>query len=695
MKNVQLSVELNGPSTLTFELPAKSEKRALLNDIKCRVRVDGREYCLIDPTEDVREDKLVAKIEMSESWTLLGRHYKTIGTTPLAVIALSSSSYGGYEAGSAASVLYALLEGTEWVLGTIDVTGKHDLETEKLTILENIHEVQKLWGGWLVWDSVNKILHLRNESLWQVDNGYTIQYKKNQKVLKKITKWDSVVTKLYPFGEKDLSIGTVNDGVIYLENYSYTTDVREGIKRWEEIEDPAKLKETATEYLAKYCQPLTQYQSEVVDLRVLPEYSHETFSVGNIVTIQDEDLADNVKVRIIAHSYDVIQPWKCSFTLGDPFDDPLEPIRQAVDMGDYVENLLRRSEGVSSLTKGLINTFTTIINSANGKAVWEDDTLTFIEVDALGSETGKRMRLTPGGLGISKDSGQTYVTAITGEGILANRIVISDTHALTSEDTHTVIGSSGLRVYDSQSAERVLLGYWNDGTDHYGLKIKNDKGDVLIDDRGILQTWQEGRADNIDADNPLMLYVYIPSETVLIKNAILRIKLLPFRAYSKSIRGGGGGDSTTTSGASSSTSSGPSSSTTTGSGVNVNYLWMDTRSAGDPPHTHQHYWVDSHAHNMPHTHSIAHTHTVSVYVSSHTHGIDYGIYLSTTPTGITVKINNVDRTSALGGPFNTDKNGIDIMDYLTLGQWNEIAIGGSGLGRIDASVFLQALMSSS
>lgn len=684
MKNVQLSVELNGPSTLTFELPAKSEKRALLNDIKCRVRVDGREYCLIDPTEDVREDKLVAKIEMSESWTLLGRHYKTIGTTPLAVIALSSSSYGGYEAGSAASVLYALLEGTEWVLGTIDVTGKHDLETEKLTILENIHEVQKLWGGWLVWDSVNKILHLRNESLWQVDNGYTIQYKKNQKVLKKITKWDSVVTKLYPFGEKDLSIGTVNDGVIYLENYSYTTDVREGIKRWEEIEDPAKLKETATEYLAKYCQPLTQYQSEVVDLRVLPEYSHETFSVGNIVTIQDEDLADNVKVRIIAHSYDVIQPWKCSFTLGDPFDDPLEPIRQAVDMGDYVENLLRRSEGVSSLTKGLINTFTTIINSANGKAVWEDDTLTFIEVDALGSETGKRMRLTPGGLGISKDSGQTYVTAITGEGILANRIVISDTHALTSEDTHTVIGSSGLRVYDSQSAERVLLGYWNDGTDHYGLKIKNDKGDVLIDDRGILQTWQEGRADNIDADNPLMLYVYIPSETVLIKNAILRIKLLPFRAYSKTIRGGGGGDYSTTSGASSTSSSGMA-------GHSVTPVNDSTSSAGDPAHTHTFYAV----YPSDHTHAINHTHSVSVYIGSHTHGIDYGIFLSYTANGVTVKINGTDRTTVLGGPFTTDQYNLNIMPYLSIGQWNEIAIGGSGLGRIDASVFLQALMSSS
>lgn len=695
MKNVQLSVELNGPSTLTFELPAKSEKRALLNDIKCRVRVDGREYCLIDPTEDVREDKLVAKIEMSESWTLLGRHYKTIGTTPLAVIALSSSSYGGYEAGSAASVLYALLEGTEWVLGTIDVTGKHDLETEKLTILENIHEVQKLWGGWLVWDSVNKILHLRNESLWQVDNGYTIQYKKNQKVLKKITKWDSVVTKLYPFGEKDLSIGTVNDGVIYLENYSYTTDVREGIKRWEEIEDPAKLKETATEYLAKYCQPLTQYQSEVVDLRVLPEYSHETFSVGNIVTIQDEDLADNVKVRIIAHSYDVIQPWKCSFTLGDPFDDPLEPIRQAVDMGDYVENLLRRSEGVSSLTKGLINTFTTIINSANGKAVWEDDTLTFIEVDALGSETGKRMRLTPGGLGISKDSGQTYVTAITGEGILANRIVISDTHALTSEDTHTVIGSSGLRVYDSQSAERVLLGYWNDGTDHYGLKIKNDKGDVLIDDRGILQTWQEGRADNIDADNPLMLYVYIPSETVLIKNAILRIKLLPFRAYSKTIRGGGGGDYSTTSGSSSSNSSGPSSSTTSSSGVNIGWGTRSTTSDGDPPHSHTYDWITGHQHEIDHTHNINHTHSVSVYIGSHTHGIDYGIFLSYTANGVTVKINGTDRTTVLGGPFTTDQYNLNIMPYLSIGQWNEIAIGGSGLGRIDASVFLQALMSSS
>jgi len=84
----------------------------------------------------------------------------------------------------------------------------------------------------------------------------------------------------------------------------------------------------------------------------------------------------------------------------------------------------------------------------------------------------------------------------------------------------------------------------------------------------------------------------------------------------------------------------------------------------------------------------SHTHTVN----DHTHPISYGIYISTLPTSITVKINGVDRTSALGGPFNSDQANLDISSYLVIGQWNTIELGSSQLGRIDATVFIQALM---
>ncbi len=81
----------------------------------------------------------------------------------------------------------------------------------------------------------------------------------------------------------------------------------------------------------------------------------------------------------------------------------------------------------------------------------------------------------------------------------------------------------------------------------------------------------------------------------------------------------------------------------------------------------------AHTHTVAdHTHTVtisAHTHTVTL--TDHTHTLSYGVYeqtASATP-GVSISINGVDRTAALGGPWNTDQN-IDITTYLldTAGQ---------------------------
>jgi len=85
----------------------------------------------------------------------------------------------------------------------VDVTGTHDLETEKLSLLENIQKVQEIWGGYLVWDSVAKTVSLRDESTWQNYTGFQVRYAKNLKSITRMTNYD-LVTRLYPFGENDL-----------------------------------------------------------------------------------------------------------------------------------------------------------------------------------------------------------------------------------------------------------------------------------------------------------------------------------------------------------------------------------------------------------------------------------------------------------------------------------------------------------
>jgi hypothetical protein len=675
----------------------------------------------------------------------MGRKFITVGSTPLAVTILASEpGQGGFDAGSAGSAIYRLLTAANigWTVGTVDVTGQHDLETEKMSLLENLNEVQKIWGGWLVFDSINKTVSLRDDQIWQNDTGFELRYRKNQKTLTKIEDKTNIVTRLIPFGEKDLVISSVNGGVYYLENFSYTNEIREGIWRREDIDDPQELKTAAIDYLSKVCRPRVQYRATALDLKSLPDYKHETFSLGDIITIQDEELADAVKVRLIGYSYDVLQPWKCDLKIGEPLVvDPQKELAASLKIADFVQTVLLPSKGVSTLTKGIINTFTTIINSSNGKVLWSDDTLTFIEIDEEGAETGKRMKLTPGGLGISTDSGASYVTAITGEGIAGNTIIVTDAYAISTEDTYSKMNSTGFHVYDDEDTERVLVGKWMDGeTSHFGVKIYNDKGDVLIDDTGILQTWQEGRTDNVDSSKGLEVNCFLPDTTIEVVNANLRIKLAKFRAYETGAASGGGSTSgassasTTPSGGGSTSGSSSASTTASGGGATSSEsgehrhkmfsysggssstqdrlyvaadssgigtsVYMNTYGTGDlytrdaaPNHTHT---VGNHTHGMSHTHTtpnhshnIEHTHTIP----NHTHNLTFGIYEGTAATGVTVTINGVDRTAALGGPFNADQSGLDIAQYLVVGQWNTILLGSTQLGRIDATVFLQAKMS--
>ena len=771
IKECWMDRRLNEESTFTFHVPATSKKLSELGP-ESRIIAGDREFVILKPDamDTVRDDagQTWTKVMAVESWKLLGKTYPTINNDPdypwppdrkgdayndpdhgwiipdalvVCIISGGNNLSGGlYQTGTAAHVLHVLLKDTGWTLGTVDVTGTYDLETEKESTLANIQEVQKIWGGMLVWEYVfdddgkivERKLHLRDEDAWRNYTGFQIRYAKN---LKHITRTDNndIVTRLYAFGENDLDIYAINDGKKYVENYSYTDEIWWGIFQDQKIHEQQELKEKAEKALAKMCKPRRTYRVKMADLRTLPEYQHEDFQLGDVVDVIDEDLNIDLQSRVVRHRHNVFMPWQCELEIGEPEERLITKLADAIDSANFIKDALKPNPTTSNLLKGFINTFTTRINSANGRLVWDDATLEAIEIDAQGNDTGNRVRITPGGIGISTDGGQTFATAVTGEGILANTIIVNELYAIATDDGYTKIKDSGLHVYDQNFAERLIAGWWMEGsTKRFGLNVKAADGTTtLLDDRGLLQTWQEGRADNLAPNYPLVLNIYLPSETISIKRTILRFRLLPFRTYSTGAASGGG--HTTPSGGG--TTSGPSSLSTTvsadeqiavtgyrfDSGYDVDctraeYAAADShnhgipdgtslaRSGGGsvtyrafsggshnhwlPPHSHYH-TAYGHSHSMNHTHNCpAHSHAVS----DHAHSISYGIHTSTSPTGVTVKINGIDRTSALGGPFNSDQSNIEIKQYLSIGQWNTVEFNTARLGRIDTTIFIQALI---
>ena len=337
LKGARVDARLNGESILEFFLPPSSDKLSEITP-ECRIYPgNNREYIILkdEAIDFVRDEKntLWARVMAVESFFELNYEFATVRNdspdppshlhTVTIVSGGSDLSGGLYAVGTAAHALYGVLSNvdwagkTPWTVGVVDVTGIHDLETEKLNVLENINKIQELWGGYLVWDSINKTVSLRDENTWQNYNEFGIRYKKNEKGMTR-TQSNRIITRLYVYGADDLNISDVNDGKEYLEDYSYTSRRYSAIIPNPDIYESAQLKTWGLKELAKICKPRYSYLAKIIDLRTLPEYNHETFTFGDMADVFDADIGASDRLRIIRHAYDVFQPWKCEIELGEP-----------------------------------------------------------------------------------------------------------------------------------------------------------------------------------------------------------------------------------------------------------------------------------------------------------------------------------------------------------------------------------------
>lgn len=286
-------------------------------------------------------------------------------------------------------------------------------------------------------------------------------------------------------------------------------------------------------------------------------------------------------------------------------------------------------------------------------------------------------------LAISNSGGADWKHAITADGIVAeniygklgafvqvraDQIILGDNGEGLSDDiidgdkfvqvnknyNSTYITQDGILVKNGTGDTSVQLGEYEAGK--YGLKIKGASGNTVIDQGGILQTWQEGEEDNADGNFPLTLDVYIPNETISVRQAVLRLKMKPFRANSKSV-----GLTARALGATATAYAGVEFVSFYGGG---GYVRED-----------------------------GHAHAIDVGVSFANIYVDYGIHEEGAQTSsIGIKVNGVDRTTELGGTITADKDNINIQPYLQKG-WNSIELTATSRIRLSGKIFVQCFMS--
>lgn len=259
--------------------------------------------------------------------------------------------------------------------------------------------------------------------------------------------------------------------------------------------------------------------------------------------------------------------------------------------------------------------------------------------------------------------------------------------------------AKGLQVLDKEQRERVQLGNWASG--RYGLKLSDKSGNItVLDDEGILQSWQDSQTDNVDRGYPLELYIYIPRETKRIYKASLNLHFDSFRAYQRgnayserklSTSDSGGGDYATTDSS--------RERVETSHGVNDRtyryttlYLLDNNNRVVQLDHTtyHEHdVDIPSHSHEVK-----VPSHRHDFELPEHTHNPVFGVITKRGSRNYEIIINGTDRTSQLTGSGYVSRNqtDLDIAAYLNKGKWNTIEIKNDDLGRVSASLFIQALL---
>ena len=286
--------EVNGADTLEFKLPYSDEKRLTLDNEKA-VQIVSDLYRIRTITD-----------EKSTDGSSLTSVYAEADFYDLAFSAEKQPIE--FNADSAIAPMNYALQGTEWSIGNVNVTTLRTWKCEEKNALAILRTVQNIHGGDLVFDNGNKLVHLLTFS--GKESGALFAYKKNLNSIKRVVDTRSLVTRLYAYGKDGMSFAPINDGKDYVEDYTYSSEVRVSTLDCSNFTNPYQMLEFAKMRLAEYSKPRVSYILSAIDLSVLTGYEHENWELGDIVTVDDRDLNLTIRTRIIRRQYNLQEPWK-------------------------------------------------------------------------------------------------------------------------------------------------------------------------------------------------------------------------------------------------------------------------------------------------------------------------------------------------------------------------------------------------
>ena len=291
--------EINGEDTLMFSLPFADAKRSYIVN-ETRIQIVDDIYRIRSVTDEKGSDGKSTTVVYAEA------EFYDLGFSVYRPVKEFISEAAKTE------MAYAL-DGTGWYVGDIEVSTKRSWTSEKTNALAILRNIADLHGGDLVFDCPRRLVHLYTQ--YGSDSGALFAYNKNMSQIKKVTNTASLVTRLYAIGAEGMTFADVNQGKAYVEDYTYTDEVRISTLDCTSFTNPAQMLDYTKMRLAQYAAPTVSYELSAMDLSLLTGYRHETWDLGDRVTVYDRELGIDVKTRVVRREYNLQEPWKSKLEL--------------------------------------------------------------------------------------------------------------------------------------------------------------------------------------------------------------------------------------------------------------------------------------------------------------------------------------------------------------------------------------------
>lgn len=487
MINPMVNLLQNGDCTFSFQISIYSQKWKEIQSVENFYRVNGKVFspkfdgAYIEDLSSTNQNLIT--VNCYERQNLLQREYVRAWNSETGfaniddfmVVIVSGGDLplknNGVEVnptftiGTAGYILQGLLFNTDWSVGTVDVEGTYDFETDMVDIYNNILKVQEMFGGILVWDSLNKIVHLRDELKFRNYNGYEVRWKKNMESLTKRYN-NKIITRIIPLGEAGLNIKSVNNGVNYLENYDYSPVVSSEIVNNDDIYEPEQLKKWGERKLKDLSKPSKEMTVSLKDLRNVKGYELEEFDLNDIVDVIDYKGVEGIEqLRVISWQYNVFAIYDSVVELGDTTLNTNDIFKQISNATNDINNgTLSSSKVVNIKTGGTLE--------ENMIRIDEVITINKIEQDATNEKLETKLIQTEIGIdnlnGITQDMG----TQIS---IISQTVDAISQSIKISGGTNKVINSVGLYGTDQYQIVGGVISEAYFGEDA-NLKALTDSG---------------------------------------------------------------------------------------------------------------------------------------------------------------------------------------------------------------------------